>query len=283
MTIYSIICVVFAVMIGSCVGSFLNVVVWRLPNRLSLTHPGSFCPKCGHLIRFRDNVPVLAWLLLRGKCRDCRAPISPRYPLIEFVCGFVTLILAVKVFFFGWMSIPGPLFLGPVIERAQSQAAAYAAGELLFPPPLEPACFAALLCVALWSLLLFLILTVGLIEYDRNPLPGKLLLAAALLLLASLCALPLRGSAEVSVLRITGLTTAAGALFGLLLFGRARWMIGLLLGALTGSVLIPSTALAAAAASLLALGLSAAVARRRLSGLALFIGLLAALVLSPLV
>lgn len=283
MTIYSIICVVFAVMIGSCVGSFLNVVVWRLPNRLSLTHPGSFCPKCGHPIRFRDNVPVLAWLLLRGKCRDCHAPISPRYPLIEFVCGFVTLILAVKVFFFGWMSIPGPLFLGPVIERAQSQEAAYAAGELLFSPPLETACFAALLCVALWSLLLFLILTVGLIEYDRNPTPGKLQITAALFLLASLCALPLRGGADLSVLKAAGLTTAAGALFGLLLFGRARWMIGLLLGALTGSVLIPSTALAAAAASLLALGLSAAAAGRRLPGLALFIGLLAALILSPLV
>lgn len=283
MTIYSIICVVFAVMIGSCVGSFLNVVVWRLPNRLSLTHPGSFCPKCGHPIRFRDNVPVLAWLLLRGKCRDCHAPISPRYPLIEFVCGFVTLILAVKVFFFGWMSIPGPLFLGPVIERAQSQEAAYAAGELLFSPPLETACFAALLCVALWSLLLFLILTVGLIEYDRNPTPRKLQITAALFLLASLCALPLRGGADLSVLKAAGLTTAAGALFGLLLFGRARWRIGLLLGALTGSVLTPSAALAAAAASLLALGLSAAAAGRRLPGLALFIGLLAALILSPLV
>ena len=72
----------FSFWLGACIGSFLNVVVWRLPNRLSLTHPGSFCPKCGHPIRFRDNVPVLAWLLLRGKCRDCRAPISPRYPLI---------------------------------------------------------------------------------------------------------------------------------------------------------------------------------------------------------
>ncbi|MBO7678956.1 MAG: hypothetical protein J6S75_04730 [Thermoguttaceae bacterium] len=143
------------------------------------------------------------------------------------------------------------------------------------------ACFAALLCVALWSLLLFLILTVGLIEYDRNPTPGKLQITAALFLLASLCALPLRGGADLSVLKTAGLT-AAGALFGLLLFGRARWRIGLLLGALTGSVLTLSAALAAAAAALLALGLSAA-AGRRLSGLALFIGLLAALILSPLV
>ena len=139
------------------------------------------------------------------------------------------------------------------------------------------------MCVALWSLLLFLILAVGLIEYDRHPIPGKLQIAAALLLIASLSALPLRGSVDPSVLKTAGLTTAAGAMFGLLLFGRARWRIGLLLGAVTGSVLVPSTALAAAAAALLALGLSAAAARRRLSGLSLFIGLFTALVLSPLV
>ncbi len=68
---------------GAAIGSFLNVVVYRLPLGLSLSHPGSHCPKCGRSIRWRDNVPVFGWLLLRGRCRDCRAPISKRYPAVE--------------------------------------------------------------------------------------------------------------------------------------------------------------------------------------------------------
>jgi leader peptidase (prepilin peptidase)/N-methyltransferase len=68
---------------GSIIGSFLNVVVYRMPRRLSVVAPPSACPQCGHRIRGRDNVPVLSWLLLRGRCRDCAAPISVRYPLVE--------------------------------------------------------------------------------------------------------------------------------------------------------------------------------------------------------
>jgi leader peptidase (prepilin peptidase)/N-methyltransferase len=74
---------VFAGVLGACVGSFLNVVAWRLPRGESLVHPPSRCPGCGKPIRWFDNVPVLAWVLLRGRCRACRARISPRYPLVE--------------------------------------------------------------------------------------------------------------------------------------------------------------------------------------------------------
>lgn len=70
-------------LLGLAVGSFLNVVVWRVPRGESVVHPPSACPRCGHAIRGRDNVPVLSWLLLRGRCRDCAAPISARYPLVE--------------------------------------------------------------------------------------------------------------------------------------------------------------------------------------------------------
>lgn len=76
---------VFAGLVGLAVGSFLNVVVWRVPRGESLSSPGSACPKCGHAIRAYDNIPVLSWLLLKGRCRDCHEPISPRYPLVEFV------------------------------------------------------------------------------------------------------------------------------------------------------------------------------------------------------
>ena len=68
---------------GACVGSFTNVVVWRLPRQESVVFPGSHCPKCGHAIRWHDNLPMLGWLLLRGRCRDCGAGISWRYPAVE--------------------------------------------------------------------------------------------------------------------------------------------------------------------------------------------------------
>ena len=70
---------------GLCVGSFLNVVVHRLPRGENLNRPGSHCPGCGHPVRPYDNIPVVSWLLLRGRCRDCGTPISARYPLLEAV------------------------------------------------------------------------------------------------------------------------------------------------------------------------------------------------------
>lgn len=79
---------------GAAIGSFLNVVVYRLPRGMSLSYPGSHCPKCDHAIRWHDNVPVLGWLWLKGRCRDCRAPISPRYPLVEAVVAVMFAALA---------------------------------------------------------------------------------------------------------------------------------------------------------------------------------------------
>jgi leader peptidase (prepilin peptidase)/N-methyltransferase len=73
----------FAGVLGAIVGSFLNVVTYRLPRRESLVTPASHCPKCAAPVKPYDNIPVLSWLLLRGRCRGCREPISPRYPLVE--------------------------------------------------------------------------------------------------------------------------------------------------------------------------------------------------------
>ena len=69
--------------LGAIVGSFLNVVAYRLPRGESLAHPPSRCPHCGAPVKPYDNVPVLSWLLLRGRCRNCKEPISVRYPLVE--------------------------------------------------------------------------------------------------------------------------------------------------------------------------------------------------------
>lgn len=72
---------------GLLIGSFLNVVIYRVPANRSIVSPPSACPHCSAPIRAVDNIPVVSWLALRGKCRDCRAPISPRYPLVELGTG----------------------------------------------------------------------------------------------------------------------------------------------------------------------------------------------------
>lgn len=77
--------IAFCGLLGLAVGSFLNVVIYRVPRKQSIVSPRSACPSCSAPIRERDNIPVLSWLLLRGRCRDCGAPISPQYPLVELL------------------------------------------------------------------------------------------------------------------------------------------------------------------------------------------------------
>ena len=74
-----------AAILGACIGSFLNVVAWRLPRQESLVLPPSHCPRCGTQLQWFENVPVVGWLPLRGHCRHCGALISPRYPLVELL------------------------------------------------------------------------------------------------------------------------------------------------------------------------------------------------------
>ena len=77
--------IAFAAILGAIIGSFLNVVIWRLPRGESLATPPSRCPSCQQRIAPYDNLPVIAWLVLRGRCRHCGARISPRYPLVELL------------------------------------------------------------------------------------------------------------------------------------------------------------------------------------------------------
>jgi leader peptidase (prepilin peptidase) / N-methyltransferase len=76
---------VFAFAFGACAGSFLNVLVWRLPTGQSVVTPPSRCPKCGHRLRWFENLPVVGWFLLKGRCSACRAPISAQYPAVEIL------------------------------------------------------------------------------------------------------------------------------------------------------------------------------------------------------
>src|SRR6188472_937660 len=82
--------------LGLLVGSFLNVVIHRVPRKESVVHPRSRCPSCGTQLKARDNVPVLSWLVLGGKCRTCRAPISARYPLVELLTGAMFAATAIR-------------------------------------------------------------------------------------------------------------------------------------------------------------------------------------------
>lgn len=87
---------VLAGLLGLAIGSFLNVVIWRVPRGESVVRPPSRCPNCAAGIRPRDNLPVLGWLLLRGRCRDCGQAISPRYPLVEAVTGLLFVAVALR-------------------------------------------------------------------------------------------------------------------------------------------------------------------------------------------
>lgn len=98
--------------LGLAVGSFLNVVVYRVPRKMSVVTPRSHCPACEAGVRPRDEVPVLSWLLLRGRCRDCSASISPRYALVELLTGGLFAALTLK---FGLAAeLPAYLYLAAV-------------------------------------------------------------------------------------------------------------------------------------------------------------------------
>ena len=134
---------------GLLIGSFLNVVVWRLPRGESLSRPPSSCPKCGHGIRWWDNIPVVSWLVLGGKCRDCSERISVRYPLVE---------LGVAVFFasVAWWVMSG---------RGALPSASWVDGPRIVT--LVAFLYLAAISVAL-----------ALIDLDVHKLPNKIVLPA---------------------------------------------------------------------------------------------------------
>lgn len=111
-----------AVLLGLCVGSFLNVCILRLPRDQSLLRPRSTCPNCKQPIAWRDNIPLLSWLWLRGKCRWCHKPISAQYPLIEALVG---VLFGVSVLVYGLTlqavaaALLGTILLGIAITDAR--------------------------------------------------------------------------------------------------------------------------------------------------------------------
>lgn len=151
----------WVVAFGASVGSFLNVVVYRMPLGMSLSAKSSHCVWCKYKIRSRDNIPVIGWLMLRGRCRKCRLPISGRYPLVEAITGIMALILfLLTVQMRGWGLAP---FEGLPIPWHF---------WLMSTAPVGP---------LVWFFFLFWLLSVYLaaawINYDRNRLPTKLVIS----------------------------------------------------------------------------------------------------------
>ena len=111
-----------AFVVGACVGSFLNVCITRWPNDLSVISPRSRCPRCERPITATENIPILSWLLLRGKCRGCRLAISPLYPTIELITalGWVTAVLAFGPTFTAVrVAVLGTILLGIAVTDAR--------------------------------------------------------------------------------------------------------------------------------------------------------------------
>jgi leader peptidase (prepilin peptidase) / N-methyltransferase len=99
---------IFVFVLGACVGSFLNVLVYRLPRHIPLLTPPSCCPKCNHKLRFfRENLPIIGWLAIRGKCRYCKTPVSIEYPLVELLTAVLFLLCYMLCY---WVSPSTPFF-----------------------------------------------------------------------------------------------------------------------------------------------------------------------------
>ena len=183
-----------AVALGLAFGSFLNVVIYRLPRGESLSHPGSRCPGCGQPIRAFDNVPVLGWLLLRGRARCCKIWISPRYPLVEALGGLLA-----------W-----------AIVRA-----------IIFELPDETVWWKVVLLFALYLALALGLLAAAFIDLDHMYLPDPITIGGAVF---GILSVPLRGATFSDAL----LGAAIGFLVVWLpfdfLYGKLRGLPGMGLG-----------------------------------------------------
>lgn len=108
---------IILIIVGLIFGSFLNVVIYRLPRGLSIIKPGSFCPSCNSPIKWFDNIPVISFIILGGKCRNCKKPISLRYPVVEILTA-IALLLVYKKFYFSFQFFGSVIFAFSLIVLA---------------------------------------------------------------------------------------------------------------------------------------------------------------------
>jgi len=115
---------VYVFVVGACIGSFLNVCVYRWPEEQSVVRPPSRCPSCGTQLGWRDNVPIFGWIFLRGKCRHCGAPVSIQYPLVELATALLWLGSALR-FGLSWRAAASAVFFTILLGIALSDARTY--------------------------------------------------------------------------------------------------------------------------------------------------------------
>lgn len=214
---------VLAGVLGACFGSFLNVCAYRWPAEQSVVRPPSRCPSCASEIRWFDNVPVLGWLWLRGRCRACRAPISAQYPLVELATAGIW-VMAVWRFGVSWPALSVALFFTILLGIALSDARFYIIPDefslgglalgLVFaflPGGIGPV--RAVAGAALGFALLWLVGTVGEWVFKKEAM----------------------GFGDVKMMAMVGaflgpigvlLTIFLGALFGTLIFAPISWKTG---------------------------------------------------------
>ena len=235
--------------LGSIFGSFLNVVVYRLPLGKSLSHPPSHCPLCSQPIRWYDNIPVLSWIILRGRCRSCAAPISIRYPLVEAWCAL--LFLAIFL-----IEMPGQTFeLRSRFIEGLWFAPTYADGLLTAmwrSTPTAGYLFALLVTLTAATLICF----------DKERIPARLYFATlAVGFLLPICfpgldfrALPVWEKLHTSLAGPVDVGTTLGATYAAL-DGIGGAVVGLLVGGLMAS-LEPRTRRDGIALAMIATGLT---------------------------
>ena len=173
MIAFEIIAALWFFTLGSVFGSFMNVVVYRTPRGKSIVGP-SRCPKCGSAIRWHDNIPVLGWFFLKGQCRDCGLPISPRYPTVEFVTACLFLVLALAELASGGTNLPA-------FEADPSAGFAGVIADANWP---------LIGIYALHSLLVTALFCWGLIRVDEMTIPKVQVWALWIVLLAAAVAWP---------------------------------------------------------------------------------------------
>lgn len=248
---------------GACIGSFLNVVAYRMPRGMSVVWKPSHCPRCGHDIRARDNIPVLGWLLLRGKCRDCGQSISPRYAIVEAAMGLAMFLLAYAEVFSGAGNLPGQL-----THRS-------GAWETIWNPD-----WALIQLYIYHGLLLSILMAMALVDQDRQRVPWKIVAFAAVVVAMCTVLWPYCHPERTRNIRVKDLKAPMDALLGAtwavspwIVWAGVRWFRGrrdafaqvfnaLAAGAITGAFLGLRPAVRITVAWLMVAGVTALVRRR---------------------
>lgn len=199
-------------LIGACIGSFLNVVAYRMPRGMSIVWKPSHCPHCGHDIRPRDNLPVLGWLLLRGRCRDCGAAISPRYAIVEGIMGAAFMTLAYFELFSGANNVPG----GPLISHA-------GAWDIVWNPK-----WPIIGLFAFHAVLLSVLMAMTLIDQDGHRTPWTLIVFSFVVVVAAEWTFPAWYPERTRTTRIVELKAPLDALCGVA-WGAMPWLAALVL------------------------------------------------------